>query len=56
MVDPAVLAHCKIDTDKYRGYAFGIGIERLAMIRYGVEDIRHFFRNDVRFLGQFSHF
>jgi len=53
MVHPNVLKAAKIDPEKYSGFAFGMGVERLAMIKYGVEDIRHFFENDVRFLRQF---
>lgn len=54
MVDPAVLENCGIDSAKYTGFAFGMGIERQAMIKYKVPDIRMFFENDVRFLKQFS--
>ncbi|MBX7149365.1 phenylalanine--tRNA ligase subunit alpha [bacterium] len=54
MVDPAVLKHVKIDANEYSGFAFGIGIERVAMLKYGVNDIRLFFENDLRFLRQFS--
>ena len=53
MVDPAVLENCGIDSEKYTGYAFGMGIERQAMRLYGISDIRYFFENDVRFLKQF---
>lgn len=53
MVDPAVLTNCGIDAEKYSGFAFGIGIERIAMLRYGINDIRTFYENDVRFLQQF---
>ena len=53
MVHPNVLESAGIDAEKYTGYAFGIGIERLAMLRYGVSDLRTFFENDVRFLRQF---
>ncbi len=53
MVHPNVLKAVKIDPEKYTGFAFGMGVERLAMLKYGVEDIRHFFENDVRFLRQF---
>ena len=42
-----------MDAEKYVGYAFGLGVERLAMLRYGVKDLRQFFENDVRFLRQF---
>jgi phenylalanyl-tRNA synthetase alpha chain len=53
MVHPNVLESAGIDPEKYTGYAFGIGIERLAMLRYQVSDLRTFFENDLRFLGQF---
>jgi phenylalanyl-tRNA synthetase alpha chain len=53
MVHPAVLRNCGIDAEKYTGFAFGMGVERLAMLRYGVTDLRAFFDNDVRFLAQF---
>jgi phenylalanyl-tRNA synthetase alpha chain len=53
MVHPNVLKSVKIDPEKYTGFAFGMGVERLAMLKYGVEDIRHFFENDLRFLRQF---
>ena len=54
MVDPNVLEACGIDSKVYSGYAFGMGIERMAMLKYGVKDIRLFFENDLRFLSQFS--
>ncbi|MGZ3864405.1 MAG: phenylalanine--tRNA ligase subunit alpha [Bacteroidia bacterium] len=54
MVDPQVLTNCKIDASKYTGFAFGMGIERIAMLKYKVTDIRLFFENDVRFLKQFK--
>lgn len=53
MVDPEVLKNCEIDPEKYSGYAFGIGIERSAMQKYDISDIRLLFENDVRFLKQF---
>lgn len=53
MVDPNVLEACNIDNKKYTGFAFGMGIERIAMLKYGVKDLRLFFENDVRFLKQF---
>lgn len=53
MVHPAVFSHCNIDTEEYTGFAFGMGVERLAMLRYGVHDLRLFFDNDLRFLKQF---
>ena len=54
MVDPAVLRNCGIDPEVYSGYAFGMGIERVAMMLYSVRDIRYFFENDQRFLKQFT--
>jgi phenylalanyl-tRNA synthetase alpha chain len=54
MVDPAVLEAANIDPNKYSGFAFGMGIERIAMLRYQVDDLRMFFENDVRFLEQFQ--
>ena len=53
MVHPKVLAGVGYDPEKYTGFAFGMGPERIAMLRYGIEDIRHFFSNDLRFLSQF---
>lgn len=53
MVHPQVLTNAGIDPEKYTGYAFGMGVERLAMLRYGVHDIRLLFENDLRFLRQF---
>jgi phenylalanyl-tRNA synthetase alpha chain len=53
MISPEVLKHFGYDNGKIRGFAFGMGIERLAMIRYGIKDIRRFFENDIRFLNQF---
>ncbi len=53
MVHPNVFSHVNIDTEKYTGFAFGMGVERLSMIRYGVNDLRLFFENDLRFLNQF---
>ena len=53
MVHPEVFGHVGIDSEKYSGFAFGIGVERLAMLRYGVNDLRLFFENDLSFLGQF---
>lgn len=53
MVHPNVLDNCGIDSKKYSGFAFGMGIERIAMLRYGVKDIRYFFENDLRFISQF---
>ena len=54
MVHPNVLTSCGIDPERYTGFAFGMGVERLAMLRYGVTDLRAFFENDVRFLRQFA--
>ena len=54
MVDPQVLTNCNINSDEYSGYAFGMGLERMAMLLYGIEDIRIFYENDIRFLQQFS--
>lgn len=54
MVDPNVLEAVNIDPEKYSGYAFGMGIERIAMLKYGIKDLRMFFENDVRFLNQFA--
>ena len=53
MVHPNVLRMAGYDTDKYQGFAFGVGIERIAMLRYGIDDIRGFYTNDIRFLKQF---
>ena len=54
MIDPNVLDNCGIDSKKYTGYAFGMGIERIAMLKYKVNDLRLFYENDIRFLSQFS--
>jgi phenylalanyl-tRNA synthetase alpha chain len=54
MVHPSVLRNVGIDPERYTGFAFGMGVERLAMLRYGVDDLRGFFDNDVRFLKQFA--
>ncbi|MFO7702751.1 MAG: phenylalanine--tRNA ligase subunit alpha [Psychroflexus maritimus] len=54
MVDPNVLTNCNIDPEKYSGFAFGMGIERIAMLLYQIGDIRMFYENDVRFLEQFK--
>jgi len=53
MVHPKVLANCGIDPEEYSGFAFGLGLERVVMRRYGIDDLRLFFENDLRFLGQF---
>lgn len=54
MVHPEVFRHVGIDNEQFTGYAFGMGVERLAMLRYGVNDLRLFFENDLRFLKQFA--
>ena len=54
MVHPNVLKHVNIDSEKYLGFAFGLGVERLAMLRYGVNDLRQFYEGDLRFLKQFN--
>ncbi len=54
MVHPNVLGHVNVDSEKYLGFAFGMGVERLAMLRYSVDDLRLFFANDLRFLKQFN--
>ncbi|MFH1790545.1 MAG: phenylalanine--tRNA ligase subunit alpha, partial [Candidatus Omnitrophota bacterium] len=53
MVNPRVFVNVGYDPKKYTGFAFGMGVERIAMLRYGITDIRLFFENDVRFLEQF---
>jgi phenylalanyl-tRNA synthetase alpha chain len=54
MVHPEVFRHVGVDSEKYTGLAFGVGVERMAMLRYGVNDLRLFFENDLRFLRQFA--
>ena len=54
MVHPEVFRHVGVDTERYTGFAFGLGVERMAMLRYGVNDLRLFFENDLRFLKQFK--
>ncbi|HQW82503.1 MAG: phenylalanine--tRNA ligase subunit alpha [Rhodanobacteraceae bacterium] len=54
MVHPNVLKACGIDAERYTGFAFGLGVERFAMLRYGVDDLRSMFENDARFLAQFA--
>ena len=54
MVDPAVIENAGYDSERYTGFAFGMGPGRIAMIKHGVNDLRRFFENDVRFLGQFT--
>jgi phenylalanyl-tRNA synthetase alpha chain len=53
MVHPEVFEHCGINSERYTGFAFGLGVERVAMLRYGIPDIRLLFENDPRFLAQF---
>ena len=53
MVHPAVLENVKIDPKKFTGFAFGLGVERIAMLKYGIDDIRLFYQTDLRFLEQF---
>jgi phenylalanyl-tRNA synthetase alpha chain len=55
MVHPRVLEMAGYDPKEYRGFAFGMGVERIAMLKYGIDDIRHFYMNDLRFLRQFAH-
>ena len=54
IVNPKVLDNCGIDSKEYSGFAFGLGIERIAMIKYGIPDMRILFDNDVRFLKEFK--
>jgi phenylalanyl-tRNA synthetase alpha chain len=54
MVDPAVMENCKLDPKKHSGFAFGVGIERITMLKYQINDLRLFFENDLRFLKQFT--
>ena len=54
MVHPNVLKHVNIDPEMYQGFAFGLGVERLTMLKYGINDLRHFFNHDLRFLEQFK--
>lgn len=54
MVNPKVFEAVGYDPEKYTGFAFGMGVERVAMLLYGIEDIRLFYENDVRFLNQFK--
>ena len=53
MVPPKVLANCGIDPEEYSGFAFGMGLERIVMRRFGIDDMRLLFENDIRFLNQF---
>ena len=54
MVHPNVFKHVKVDSEEFTGFAFGMGIERVTMLRYGIDDLRLFSENDVRFLKQFK--
>ena len=54
MVHPNVLSNVGIDPERYQGLAFGLGVERMAMLRYGVSDLRLFYENDLNFLKQFA--
>jgi phenylalanyl-tRNA synthetase alpha chain len=54
MVDPQVLENCNINSDEYTGFAFGMGIERITMLKFQIDDLRLFFENDLRFLKQFE--
>jgi phenylalanyl-tRNA synthetase alpha chain len=54
MVHPKVLENCGYDSERYTGFAFGMGVERIAMVRYGVTDLRLFYDGDVRFLAAFE--
>ena len=54
MIDPEVLSNCHIDPEHYTGFAFGMGIERIAMLLYQINDLRLFTENDIRFLKQFA--
>jgi phenylalanyl-tRNA synthetase alpha chain len=53
MIDPAVFGFVGYDPEEHTGFAFGMGVERIAMLRHGINDIRLFFENDIRFLSQF---
>jgi phenylalanyl-tRNA synthetase alpha chain len=53
MIDPNVFEYVGYDPEEFTGFAFGMGVERIAMLKYGIEDIRLFYENDVRFLRQF---
>jgi phenylalanyl-tRNA synthetase alpha chain len=54
MVNPRVLENCGIDSTKYQGFAFGMGIERLSMLKYGITDMRNFFETDFRWLEHYG--
>jgi len=53
MVHPALYENVNYDPEQYTGFAFGMGVERIAMLKFGIDDIRKFFENDIRFLNQF---
>jgi phenylalanyl-tRNA synthetase alpha chain len=53
MIDPEVFKHVGFDSEKFTGFAFGLGLERIAMLKHGIDDLRLFFENDLRFLSQF---
>ena len=54
MVHNKVLKFCKVDSNKYQGFAFGVGVERLAMLKYGISDLRSFFDSDIKWLNNFG--
>ncbi len=54
MVHPNVLRNCDIDPDEYQGFAFGMGLERITMLKYGIEDLRLFFESDLRWLNHYG--
>ena len=54
MVHPHVFKHVNIDSEMYQGFAFGLGVDRLTVLKYGINDLRHFFNHDLRFLEQFK--
>jgi phenylalanyl-tRNA synthetase alpha chain len=56
MIHPRVFEFANIDAERYSGFAFGLGVERMAMLRYGIDDLRLFFENDLKFLSQFAAF
>ena len=56
MIHPRVFEFVNFDTERYTGFAFGLGVERMSMLRYGINDLRLFFENDLRFLKQFAAF
>ena len=54
MVNPKVFKNCGVNEEVYSGFAFGLGVERFAMLKYGISDLRMFYENDIRFLDQFK--